>query len=142
MAALTTPTATAVAPSSNANISSGTAGASVVIGTPVYLDTAAARVVKPANASTEAASIVAGIALNSAASGQKVFYATRDRSFTHGFTASEINPGAVVYLDDASGAMTITPSDLDAGDYQVIIGQINNPETTMNLIPTTGVLKG
>ena len=63
-----------------------------------------------------------------------------DTTFTHGFTASEITPGAFVYLDDTLGAYTVTAGDLTAGDYITFIGQINNPETTMNLAPKTPIL--
>jgi len=144
MAALTTPTSTAVIPSSAANISIGTAGGNVVIGCPVYYDTATTPpTVKAANADSTGSALIAtaaGLALNSAAVGQKVMINTGDTAHIHGYTAAEIAPGDFVYLDDTAGNVTITKADLTAGDYITFIGQINNPETTMNLAPKAPVL--
>lgn len=139
-----TVTAASVVPSSAALRNVGTAGASITAGQPVYIDTANGNVIKPANAdagATAPAYAAAGIAEHAAATGQRISYVYQDPSFTHGITASEIAPGQVVLLDDTAGGMTVTYTDIDAADYSTVIGQINNPETTMNLRPMTAVLK-
>jgi hypothetical protein len=144
MAALTTPTAASVIPSASASIQSGTAGGTITIGKPVYVDTANGNVIKEANADStgsSTAATVAGVALCSVAINQKVFYAASDTAFAHGFTVSEIAPGDIVLLDDTTGAYTVTPGDLTAGDWVCYVGQINNPETTMNLAPKAPILK-
>jgi len=141
MAALTTPTAASVLASSAGYIQMYTAGGTITIGHPVY--NSSGTTVIEANADSTGSAAVAtaiGVALNSCASGQKVMVCLADTSFTHGFTASEITPGAFVYLDDNAGAYTVTASDLSAGDYITYIGQINNPETTMNLAPKAPIL--
>jgi len=141
MAALTTPTAASVIPSTAGQIEIGTAGGTITIGHPVYLS--AANTIIEANADSAGSATVAttrGISLNSCASGQKVMYCMIDPAFAHGFTASEIAPGQFVYLNDTAGTYTVTASDLDAGDYICYIGQINNPETTMNLAPKAPIL--
>lgn len=145
MSALTTPTAASVIPSASSFITIGTAGGTITIGKPVYVDTANNNVIKEANADAAGASIlpatVAGIAVNSAVIGQKVMYCTGDPLFAHGFTAAETAPGDIVLLNDVIGTFTITPGDLDAADYVCYIGQINNPESTMNLAPKAPILK-
>tara|TARA_R110000868_G_scaffold404915_2_gene683719 strand:- start:190 stop:621 length:432 start_codon:yes stop_codon:yes gene_type:complete len=142
MAALTTPTANSVIPSSAGVVIVGTAGGTITIGKPVYLS--AASTIIEANADSTGsvtAATVIGIALNSCVTGQKVMYCVADASFAHGFTASETAPGDLVMLNDTAGTFTITPADLDAADWVCYIGQINNPETTMNLAPKTPILK-
>ena len=54
-------------------------------------------------------------------------------------TANSVLPSSV-YLDDNVGAYTVTAGDLTAGDYITFVGQINNPETTMNLAPKAPIL--
>ena len=137
MSALTTPTSTAVIPGTSASIQMFNAGATITIGHPVYFDSATSTV-KEANADSSGSSAIAtviGVALNGGAIGQKIMVNLLDSAHTHGFTASEITPGAFVYLNDTAGTYTVTAGDLDQTDYFVYIGQINNPETTMNLAP-------
>jgi len=141
MADIALSTSTAVIPGTNANIQSGTAGATVAVGNPIYRDAATSNSIKPADASLFASSVVAGFAITAANTGQKVFYVSRDASLTHGLDASQITPGATLYLSANAGRITITPGDLSNGEYLVILGQINNPETTMNFDPSTAVLK-
>lgn len=141
MAALTTPTAASVLPSSTAVVQVFTAGGTITIGKPVYNSTGSTVIEANANSTVTAAEATAiGVALNSCASGQRVMVCLADTTFTHGFTAAEITAGAFVYLDDNVGAYTITAGDLTAGDFITYIGQINNPETTMNLAPKTPIL--
>lgn len=143
MAALTPPTAASVKPSSNglSFISRGLALEAITIGYPVYV--AGDGTIGLANANSTGTAVIAamaGIALNSCATGQYVWYCTSDTAFTHGFTASETAPGDLVYLNDTAGGYTVTKADLDAGDYICFIGQINNPESTMNLAPKAPIL--
>jgi predicted RecA/RadA family phage recombinase len=143
MATLTAPTAASVKPSSSGlgSIQRGVALEAITIGFPIYIATDGT--IGLANANTAATAVLAtmaGVALNSCAIGQYVFYCSSDTAFVHGFTASEIKAGEVVYLDDVAGGYTVTGSDLSIGDYICYIGQINNPETTMNLAPKTPIL--
>ena len=137
-----TVTAASVIPSNAGQHKDGVAGGTITAGQPVYLSSSNTIIAANADAGAAAgAARVVGIAEHAALTGQIVTYTTLDPAFIHGITASEIAPGQVVYLDDTAGGMTVTYSDLDAADYSVIIGQINNPETTMNLRPLAPVLK-
>jgi len=141
MASLTTPTVGAMIPSTSAVIGMKYAGGAIVEGQPVYVS--ASDTVLLANADSSGsvtAATVAGLALHTCASGQKCMYVISDPSLTHGFTAAETAPGDVVILDDAAGRVTVTAGDIGAADWRCIIGQINNPETTMRLAPTAPVL--
>jgi Cu/Ag efflux protein CusF len=141
MASLTTPTVGAIIPSSGATIAIGTAGGAIVEGQPVYVSAAGTIILANADSSgSVTAATVAGLALHTCASGQKVMYVTADSALTHGLTASETAPGDVVILDDAAGRVTITAGDIAATDWRCVIGQINNPETTMRLAPMAPVL--
>ena len=136
-----TVTATAVIASAAAQRNFGTAGGSITAGQPVAIQADLTIVAANGQAGSAILPIVAGIAEHGAASGQRINYITRDPALIHGITASEIAPGQPVYLDDTAGGMTVTYSDLDAADYSTVLGQINNPETTMNFAPQTPVVK-
>lgn len=71
-----TVTAASVAPGSNANTSTGTAGASITAGQTVYLDSST-NTIKLADCDlSAAAATVVGVALHAAASGQPITYQT------------------------------------------------------------------
>lgn len=100
-------TASSVLPGTGCVTASGTAGASITAGMPVYIDTANSNVIKPTDSdASDLASTVAGIALHAAGSGQPIQYAT-DGAVTYnavltagkvyvagGGTAGDINPVA------------------------------------------------
>ena len=118
-----------------------TAGGTITRGQPIAVQADGTVVAANANAGSTILPVAIGISMSDVGSGQRCYYVTRDPSFTHGILASEIAPGQPVYLDDTAGGMTVTYSDIDAADYATLIGQINNAETTMNLLPQTPVLK-
>lgn len=142
MAALAV-TVASVIKSSAGQFATGTAGGTITQGQAVYVDTANSNVIKAANAQAgdAVASVAAGIACCAALSGQPVMYCTSDTAFAHGFSTSDVAAGQIVYLDDTTGNMTVTYSDLDVADYAVAIGVINATETTMQLRPLTPVVK-
>jgi hypothetical protein len=127
-------------PSAAAQREYGVLGDEVTAGMPVYR--VSGDTWEPANAAVVTASSTVGLAELSGYTGQRIPIITRDPALVHGITASQITPGVTVLLDDATNGMIITYTDLDNGDFAVILGQINNPETTMNFNPLTPVLKG
>lgn len=137
-----TVTAGSVIASSNATWAFKTASGTITRGQPVSL--AADGTVVAANANSAGSvtlATVVGLSMSDVSSGQRCYYITYDPSLTHGITASEIAPGQPVMLDDTAGGMTVTYSDLDAADWVTVLGQINNPETTMIFNPQPAVLK-
>ena len=114
--------ASVVAANSNTVIARGTAGATVTAGQAVWADPSASYQVKPAVATnvTQATSTV-GIALNGAAVGQPIAYATAgDVTFNNAFVA------ATVYVLSGANAGGIAPSaDLDSSsntNYGTVLG--------------------
>jgi len=140
MAALTVVVAN-VLKSSAGQTALGTAGATITQGQPLYIDTAASNVLKPANASTAAASVVCGMALNAALTGRPVAYVTSDSAYGHGVATADVAAGEVIYLDDTAGGITKTFADLDAGDYVVVLGTVSATESAMQLQIGTAVVK-
>ncbi len=136
-------TAASVIPSAAAQWDFRTAGGTITRGQPIAIQADNTVVAANANAGSAILPVVAGISMSDVGTGQRCHFVTRDPSFTHGLTVTTTtaSPGQAVYLDDTAGNMTITYSDLDDADYSTIIGQMNNPETTMNLFPMTPVLK-
>jgi len=144
MAILTTPTANSVIPIAAASINIGTAGGTITIGHPLYFDSTTNTWIE-ANANSSGSVTVAtatGWACNSCIISQKVMVLVNDAALATGFTAAEIYPGMPVYLNDTAGFYCTDPAtDLDAGDWVTYIGQINNPEKTMNFAPKAPILK-
>lgn len=97
-------TAASVAPGTDCAISTGTAGASITAGQPLYIDTANGSVLKVADCDLSAlGATVAGIALHASASGQPIAYAvagyvtfnavlTAGKAYVLGATAGDICP--------------------------------------------------
>lgn len=130
-------TAANVLPSVLATIHQGTAGATITQGQTVYLDTANNNILKLADSDgVQLVATVAGIAINSASTGQKVDYVVADPSFTLGAT---ILAGDDVWLSDTPGGLTKTRAELEAADYIVHMG-VMLTTTTMNLNITIGGL--
>ena len=121
-----TVTAASVVQSSKITPKSGTAGASIAAGDVLYKDDSGLLQLGDANVTTK--TTVAGIAVNSAASGQKVLYVDRDDDFTPGFTGAI---GDVVCLSATAGKMA-PHADLTTGDEVVILG-VMKTTTKMNL---------
>lgn len=122
------------------------AGAAILIGQAVYIDTADSNKIKLADANASLlAATVAGIAITGAsAAGQPVTYATLDAAFAHGLStgAPGVQAGAAIYLSNTPGAMTLTYADLTSGaSYVSQLGVATSP-TGMKLNRTiTGVFK-
>jgi hypothetical protein len=124
-------TAANVIPSSSASIQTGTAGATIVAGQTVYIDTGASNVLKLSyNAGTLLEGTVCGIALNGGASGQVIRYVTEDPALVLGAT---MTVGDAVYLGGVAGGMTITTVDLDTGEYCSILGICTVVNSTISM---------
>ncbi len=130
-------TASLVLPSANANILSGTAGATITQGQALYVSSVTSGNLLLTTTASAAAANCVGIAVNAASSGQKVDYVTKDPNFTPGFT--DLSGDDVWLFDTTAGALTVTKADLEAGDYVTHLGVMTST-TTMNLNITTGGL--
>ena len=110
-------TSTSVIASDDAVIRRKTAGASITAGQAVYVKADGTLGLYDANAASPAYTF-AGIALNSASSGQLVLYAESDPEFTPGFTVAA---GAIVIGSSTAGGLC-PASDLATGHYLTIVG--------------------
>lgn len=106
-----------VIPQANTVIASGTAGAAITAGQPVYADAADGNKIKVADPLTAAKAVVVGIAINSAPGiGQPVDYAV----------SGDLALGAVmvsrtVYLLSSVGKLGTT-ADQGASEYGTVVG--------------------
>jgi len=100
-----------------ASRTTGTAGAAITQGQPLYIDLADANKLKPASATSATAHLVVGIALNAASANQPVSYVSQDDDFTPGFTSTI---GTIIVLG-TSGALKPS-ADLTTNDRAVLIG--------------------
>ncbi len=108
-------TAANVLHSSSATIFTGTAGATITQGQPLYLDTVT-NTYKLANALTN--SPVAGVAMVGASANQDMVICSRDPNFAPGFT---INSGNFVLVGNTAG--TLQPvEDRTTGWYVTLMG--------------------
>jgi hypothetical protein len=111
-------TATNVAMGSDANITTGKAGATVTAGQAVYKDpTTGKYLLSDANSATAAARNVDGIALNGGANNQPLTVQTSG-PVTIGATVSV---GVAYYLSNTPGGICPV-ADLASGSYPVLIG--------------------
>ena len=114
-------TASAVIPGANAVIETGVAGTTIVAGDVLYRDTSDASKLKLADAN-DASSIVRlvrGIAICSAAPGQRVSYVTEDDSLTLGSALFDIGDGFIV---SATPGKIAPEADLASGMYRTNLG--------------------
>jgi hypothetical protein len=136
MAALSQ-TAASVVSGTSPKKQTGIAGGTITAGMPVYKDTAASNVLKAARANAAATAVVAGIALNSASSGQPLVYQI----------GGKINLGATMVvgetycLSDAVAGQIVPLSDLGSGDYTGIIGTADSASILTLAIHNSGVAK-
>lgn len=111
-------TAANVQRAAGARTANGTAGATIAAGQVVYLDTAAGTYkLADCDSATAAVRSPAGIALNSASSGQPVEVLTSG-GITIGAT---VTAGVAYYLSPTAGGICPV-ADLLTGDYPTIIG--------------------
>lgn len=109
-------TAASVVKSATGKSASGTAGASITAGQPLYQDAADSNSLKPAQA-TSAKYKVVGIAEHGAADGQPITYCYEDDDFTPGFTSAV---GVAYFASPTAGG--IAPiADAATGDYVSVI---------------------
>lgn len=111
-------TAANVIAGSDANIESGTAGATITAGQAVYKSSTTKKwLLADSDSATAEARVPGGIALNGASNGQPIVV-QKSGDITIGAT---LTAGTAYYLSDEPGA--ICPlADLASGDYVVLIG--------------------
>lgn len=112
-----TVTAASVAQGTGARLERHTAGATITAGQLVYKDTSDSNKAKLADADTAAASVILGVALNGASSGQPVTVQV----------AGDYNPGATatvgqVYVASTTAGGIAPYADLLTGDFVSIFG--------------------
>jgi hypothetical protein len=133
--AVLTITAASVAPGTGAKTKSGTAGAVITQGQPVYLD-AATITLLPADADLIASAAVVGIALNAASTGQPVTYQTSG-PITIGAT---VVTGTAYYASTTAGGVCLE-SDLASGDFATFLGFATSTTVITLDIKASGVAK-
>ena len=133
--AVLTITAANVAPGTGAKTKSGTAGAAITQGQPVYLD-AATITLRPADADLIASAAVVGIALNAASTGQPVTYQTSG-PITIGAT---VVTGTAYYASTTTGGVCLE-SDLASGDFATFLGFATSTTVITLDIKASGVAK-
>ena len=125
--AVLTITAASVAPGTGSKTKSGTAGAAITQGQPVYLD-ATAITIFPADA--------VGVALNAASAGQPVTYQTSG-PITIGAT---VVVGTAYYASTTAGGVCLE-SDLASGDFATFLGFATSATVITLDITAAGVAK-
>ncbi len=128
-------TAANVAYTSGGSTKTAIAGEAITAGEAVYIDTSDSNKIKLANVTSATASVVAGVSVNDAASGQHITYVT---------AGAIINPGATVavgklYVCSASGAIAPV-DDLTTSDYVSVIYVGTAASSVTLLLENTGVL--
>jgi hypothetical protein len=114
-------TASSVIPGANATIVNAVAGASIAAGDVLYKDTADNNTMKLADANGGTAIIrtVAGIAVCSAAAGQRVSYVSEDDDLTLGSALFTV--GDIVILSATPGRLA-PQADATTGWFKTILG--------------------
>jgi hypothetical protein len=128
-------TAANVAKGTRANTKTGTAGAAITQGQPVYL-AAATTTLFPADADVLASAAVVGIALNAASTGQPVTYQTSG-PITIGAT---VTVGTAYYASTTAGGVCLE-SDLASGDFATFLGFATTAAVITLDIKAAGVAK-
>lgn len=114
-------TAANVLPSDNAIIEHGVAGVAIAAGDVLYRDTSDSNKLKLADANDASAIVraVRGIAVNSAAAGQRVSYVTEDSALTLGTGLVAIGDGLIL---SATPGKIAPEADLASGMYRTNLG--------------------
>ena len=120
-------TAASVQPASGATLITGTAGATVSAGQPVYKDASDENKLKPADAnSSESTAAAVGIATNDSADEQPCTYITRGNLITGATTVK----GTIYCVSPDAGG--IQPhGDLASGDYVTILAVASDTSGTL-----------
>ena len=127
------PTPNSVVASAGATAVDGTAGATILAGDVLYLDTAAGTMKLCDADASASASVVAGIALNDAASGQPVRYVTYDPALVIGFVPT---PGAAYFTSENAGNIADAT---DSGSYTTVLG-VGKSATTIYFKPISAAV--
>lgn len=130
-------TAANVIPSRNAIIAQATAGATITAGQLIYIDSTdldtqsrGKAKLADANSATAAVRSVAGIAINSAASGQQVSYVVRDTALQ--IASSGLTAGAIYGLSATAGGLAPS-ADFTTGWYPSVVA-IAKSTTTIDFM--------
>lgn len=110
-------TTSSVVASEEAVIRRKAAGAAITVGQAVHVKADGTLGLYDANG-TAPANVFAGIALNSAATGQPVLYAESDPEFTPGFTVA----ANAIVIGSATAGGLCPATDLATGHYLTIVG--------------------
>lgn len=129
-------TATAVVPVANSTFRSGTAGATITAGMPIYIDADDNNELKPARANDPDTAEVAGIAVCNASTGQQVTYQT---SGTINLGASLGNSGLGWFLSPDEAGKIVPSSDVEgSGEYMSIIGVSDTDHSVILVLFNSG----
>lgn len=119
-------TAANVVPSSAAEIGRGTAGATITAGQLLYKDSSDGYKLKLADCNASAATtVVVGMALNGASSGQPVAYVIYDPALA---IAGSRTIGDIYVLSATAGGVA-PASDIASGHYVVVVGVVTSSTT-------------
>jgi hypothetical protein len=110
-------TATDVKARPNATIGTGTAGAAITAGQPIYKDTSDSNKYKLADKDALAASVAAGIALHAATANQPIDF-VKSGGIELG---SVVKPGTIYVVSSTAGGIG-TSTDIVATDYTTTVG--------------------
>lgn len=113
-------TASAVIPSANATIESGTAGESIAAGDNLYLDTASSTYkLHDANGASATIRLFRGVAANTAATGQRVQVIRKDPALVYGTGLFAIGDTVIA---SATPGKSAPDADCASGWYKTILG--------------------
>lgn len=112
-----TVTAANVAKGTGAQTMTGTAGATITAGQPVYADPNASFTIKPAQATSQNAAKAVGIALHAALSGQPITYITQGQ-----LTSGATNTVGIIYAVSATAGGIAPNADLVSTNYVTVLG--------------------
>lgn len=113
----------------------GIAGGTITAGMPLYIDSADANALKPAQADAATTDDVAGIALHGASDGQPIKFAVGGD-----LTLNAVLTAGTVYVLSANAAGGVAPwADLGSGDYVTIVGVATSTTNLTIVRQTTGI---
>ena len=129
-------TAADVVKTSTTAISEGIAGATITAGMVLYVDTAAAGVLKPCDADVAASTVCAGIALHAALTGQPIKYATGGD-----LTLSGMTVGRIYLVSQTTAGSMCVDADILTGDFVSIVGVASTATNLKIQINNSGVAR-
>jgi hypothetical protein len=122
---------------STTSISEGVAGATITAGMAVYIDTAAAGVLKPCDADSVASTVCAGLALHGASTGQPLKYATGGDITL----SSVMTVGRIYLVSQATAGSLCVDADILQGDFVSIVGVASTATNLKIAINNSGVAR-